>query len=288
MTRCLPLACLAVLFALLCPAAAAQMRVEVIPLQHRMAADIIPALQPLLAPGGSVSGMNNQLILKTTPENLAEIRVVLNNLDQRLRQLQISVRQDADRHGDFTRQSVSGRAETGDVTLKQGRHTGPDGLTVGIGDRDDNVRYQRSDGSADQSDRGSYQVRTLEGQPAFIQTGKSVPLRQRTVAAYNGTRVVQDSVDYYNADSGFWVLPRVHGNQVTMLISPYTSRVGPGPVPAFDMQSAETTISGRLGQWIPIGGIDQSTQRSSRELLSGSSEQSFENRTIQVRVDEIE
>ncbi len=288
MTRHLPVIPAALVLSLLCGAAAAQMRVEVIPLQHRLADDVIPVVRPLLAQGGSVTGMNNQLILKTTPENLAEIRAVLDNIDQRLRQLRISVRQDADQYGDFTRQSVSGRAEAGDVSIKQGRNTGPDGLTVGVGDRDDNVRYQRRDLNSDRTDRGSYQVQTVEGQPAFIQTGQTVPIPQRTVAAYDGTLVVQDTVEYHNADSGFWVLPRVHGDQVTLMISPYTSRVGPGPLPAFDVQSAEATISGRLGQWISIGGIDQSTRRTSRELLSGSSKQSSENRTIQVRVDEVD
>jgi hypothetical protein len=288
MTRHLPSTLAALLLSLLCAAAAAQMRVEIIPLQHRMVEDVIPVVRPLLAPGGSVTGMNNQLILKTTPENLAEIRAVLDSIDQRLHQLRISVRQDTDHSGNFTHQSVSGHAEVGDVTIKQGRAAGPDGLTVGVGDRDDNVRYQRRDWNSDQADRGSYQVQTLDGQPAFIQTGQAVPIPQRTVAAYNGTLVVQDSVEYHHADSGFWVLPRVHGDQVTLIISPYTSRVGPGPVPAFDVQSAETTISGRLGQWIALGGIDQSTSRTSRELLSGSSEQTFENRTIHVRVDEID
>lgn len=288
MRRCLPSTLAALLLALLCGTASAQMRVEVIPLQHRMADDVIPVVRPLLAAGGSVTGMNNQLVVKTTPENLAEIRAVLDSIDQRLRQLRISVRQDTDQFGDFSRQSVSGRAEAGDVTIRQGGEAGPDGLTVGIGDRDDNVRYQRRDWNTDQADRGSYQVRTVEGQPAFIQTGQAVPIPQRTVTKYNGTRVVQDTVEYHNADSGFWVLPRLHGEQVTLMISPYTSRVGPGPYPAFDVQSTETTISGRLGQWIAIAGIDQSTRRSSRELLSGSSEQTFENRSIQVRVDEVD
>lgn len=287
MTRGLRIILATLLLSLLCGAAAAQMRVEVIPLQHRMAADVIPVLRPLLPQGGSVTGMNNQLILKTTPENLAEIRMVLDNLDQRLRQLRISVRQDADHYGDVTRQSVSGRAEVGDVTIAQERDAGPDGLTLGAGSRDDHVRYQRSDGNSNQAERGSYQVQTLEGQPAFIQAGQAVPITRRTMGAYNGRLVVQDSVQYHNADSGFWVLPRVQGDQVTLMISPYTSRVGPGPTPAFDVQSAETTISGRLGQWIPIAGLDQSTRRTHRELLSGGSEESSENRSIQVRVDEV-
>lgn len=288
MTRPLPRVCVSLLLILQCVAAAAQMRVEVIPLQHRMAEDVIPVVQPLLAQGGSVTGMNDQLVLKTTPENLAEIRAVLDSIDQRLRRLQISVRQDADQFGDLTRQSVSGRAELGDVTIRQEGGNARGGVSAGVGDEDDHVRYQRRDRNMDQADRGGYRVQTVEGQAAFIQTGQAVPIPQRTLMTPNGKLVIQDTVEYHHADSGFWVLPRLHGDQVTLMIFPYTSRVAPGPVPTFDVQSAETTVSGRLGQWIAIGGIDQSTRHTSRELLSGSSEQSFDNRTVQVRVDEID
>ncbi len=283
-----PRLCTALLLGLVSCFALAQMRVEVIPLQHRMADDVIPVVRPLLAPGGSVTGMNNQLVVKTTPENLAEIQSVLDSIDQRLRQLRISVRQDGDQFRDLSQQSVSGRAELGDVTISQGGAGDRGSLSVGTGDDDNNIRYQRRDQNTEQTDRGSYQVQALEGQPAFIQTGQAVPIPQRTVTAPYGRVVVQDTVEYHNADSGFWVLPRLHGDQVTLMISPYTSRVGPGPVPVFDMQQAETTVSGRLGQWISIGGIDQSTRRSKRELLSGSNENSSMNRSIQVRVDEVD
>lgn len=267
--------------------AAAQMRVEVVSLQHRLAEDVIPVIRPLLVEGGSVTGMNNQLVLKTTTDNLEQIRMVLDSIDQRLRQLRISVRQDADLYGNLTRQSISGRAELGDVTLRQEGRPERSGVSVGVGDEDANVRYQRHDQDTNQADRGTYQVQTIEGQPAFIRTGQAVPIPQRTVTAPNGTLVIQDTVQYYDADSGFWVLPRLSGDQVTLLISPRTTQVKSGPVPTFEVQSTETTVSGRLGQWIAIGGIEQSSRRTSREFLSGSSDQASENRTIQVRVDEV-
>ncbi|MFB3101043.1 MAG: hypothetical protein ACE1ZM_06325, partial [Gammaproteobacteria bacterium] len=57
--------------ALLLPqsALAENMRLEVIPLQHRMVDDVIQSIRPLVTPGGTVTGMNNQLIIKTTPSN---------------------------------------------------------------------------------------------------------------------------------------------------------------------------------------------------------------------------
>ena len=62
-----------------CAAAAhaQQIVLEVIPLHYRNAEEIIPVLEPLVARGGTISGLNNQLILRTTPDNLAEIKHVL-------------------------------------------------------------------------------------------------------------------------------------------------------------------------------------------------------------------
>ena len=67
---------------------------EIIPLQHRMTDDVVPILRPLVAPGGTITGMNNQLIIKTTPDNLAEIKNVLQSLDRSPRRLLITVKQD--------------------------------------------------------------------------------------------------------------------------------------------------------------------------------------------------
>jgi hypothetical protein len=265
----------------------AQTRLEVIPLHHRMAEDVIPVLRPLLAPGGSVTGMNNNLVVRTTPENLAEIRAVLETIDRALRRLRISVRQDTDRFRHETEHAISGRAQEGDVTIRQGGPRSSDGLSVRLGDEEDNVRYHgRSLGGMD-ADAGTYHVQAVEGQPAFIQSGQAVPIPQRTVTAPDGTLIIRDSVEYYNADSGFWVLPRLRGDQVTLSISPRTTRVGAGPVPAFDVQSAETTVSGRLGQWIPIGGVSQSSTHTDDKLVARKTVQASEINSMEVRVDEL-
>ncbi|MGP1676919.1 MAG: secretin N-terminal domain-containing protein, partial [Burkholderiales bacterium] len=68
---------------------------EVITLKYRSAEQVIPVIRPLLAPGGSVSGMQNQLILRTTSANLKDLKKVLASLDTLPRRLMISVRQDA-------------------------------------------------------------------------------------------------------------------------------------------------------------------------------------------------
>jgi type II secretory pathway component GspD/PulD (secretin) len=55
---------------------AQQSVLEVIDLKYRSAEQIVPMLKPLLAPGGTVSALQNRLIVRTTPQNLAELRKV--------------------------------------------------------------------------------------------------------------------------------------------------------------------------------------------------------------------
>ena len=38
---------------------------------------VLATLPPLLAPGGSLTGAQNQLFVRTTPDNLAELKAVL-------------------------------------------------------------------------------------------------------------------------------------------------------------------------------------------------------------------
>jgi len=274
--------------ALLSPPAAAQMQVEVIPLNYRTVDDVIPVLQPLLAPGGTITGMNNQLIIKTTPQNLAEITDVLQTIDRKMRRLMIAVRQDRGFRGSDVQQSVSGRATPGDVTIEQDEtRANQGGLTTTIGDEDgDYARHRIVAGEARADDSSTFRVQGIEGRPAFIQAGTSVPLRYQTRSSVPGT-VVQEGIEYHDATSGFYVVPLLNGDQVTLQVSPFMSDVIPGRVPSFQIQNVETTAIGRLGEWISLGGIDTQRQASDRQLVSGGRSSSFDNRNIQVQVTEI-
>ncbi|MGH8708496.1 MAG: secretin N-terminal domain-containing protein, partial [Burkholderiales bacterium] len=75
-----------------CCAAWAQASLEVIDLRHTTAEQVLPALRPLLEPGGVLTGQRSQLIVRTSPANLAELRRALEALDAPARRLVISVR----------------------------------------------------------------------------------------------------------------------------------------------------------------------------------------------------
>lgn len=94
---------------------------------------------------------------------------------------------------------------------------------------------------------------------------------------------MNQSTDYHEVRSGFYVLPRLNGDQVTLLAATDLSSVQAGGHPAANVQGVETTVTGR----IDLGGIDQSFNHGSRQNLSSSSSRGQELRTVLIKVDEI-
>lgn len=66
--------------------------IEIIGLRHRFADDLLPLLQPLVEPGGALTGQGSQLFLRASPANARQIKEVLATLDRPPRQLLITVR----------------------------------------------------------------------------------------------------------------------------------------------------------------------------------------------------
>ena len=154
----------------------AQLKVEIIPLQHRTADQIIPILAPLVTEGGAVTGMNNQLIIKTTPSNMEQLKQVLANLDTPLHRLMITVRQDTEGSAIQNSASVDGSYSNGDVTIHSTEpRRGRTGSSVGVTDDNGNsIRLRTDSERTSTTDNNDFRVQTVEGQPAWIQTGKSV------------------------------------------------------------------------------------------------------------------
>lgn len=269
-------------------ALAQTMQLEIIPLRHRLVGDVLPVLRPLVSPGGTVTGSANQIIIKSTPENIADIRRVLESIDRARRRLLITVRQDVGGSVSGGEQGLSGSYSTGDVHVYGGASREQrGGLVISSRDRDGNqVEYhaRRLDGSSD--DRNIFSVQALEGSPAFIQAGGLVPVHGRNVVVTRGAVISQDTVEYHDATSGFYVLPRVNGDIVTLQVAPRLS--GTGAHGSFDIQNAETTVSGRLGEWLRIGGIARDSHSRDSGLLSESQQQNRARRSILLKVEELD
>ncbi|MEJ2094697.1 MAG: secretin N-terminal domain-containing protein [Gammaproteobacteria bacterium] len=268
--------------------AAESMVLEVIPLKHRTADDIIQILRPLVQPGGTITGMNNQLVVKTTPANLEQIKAVLAKLDNSPRRLLIRVKQGVLANTKQQEQSLSGNIASGDVSVGV-NDTGTgnrEGLVIsGSDDQGNNIRYRGNETRSQSNEGNTFMVNATEGYPAYISIGQSIPVSSETSYVTPGGGVtVNDGTEYINADSGFYVLPRLNGNRVTLLIAPRLTKVGPGRAPILDVQDVETTVTGRLGEWLDIGGLEQQSSSSGQGIASNSRQSDSQSRSVLIKV----
>ena len=260
-----------------CTAVYAGYPIEIIELQGRPLGEVIEIVRPLVEPDGAVTGMHNQLILRTSPENLREIRQLLERIDQPPRRLMISVSHEnlGTRHG-----------QGGAVDLAAG--IGDRGeVSIGDPEQPDSLRIRGVQASTRNNLDISHRVQTLEGRPAFIATGQSVPI---TTGGYTGDAhnpyYPGITTTYRDAVAGFYALPRLNGDRVTVEISPRLDRPGKPPG-SFNIQQAQTVVSGRIGEWIAVGGAAAGSGRQGAQTGRRASTRSVQDRAIYLRVDEI-
>jgi hypothetical protein len=261
---------------LLCGSAQAD-SIESIQLHNRPAAEVIPIIQPMLDAGGSVTGQGFQLFVRSSEQNLAQIRQLVETLDTAARQLLISVFQGSER--DLRALAMSGgfryQDDNADISVGSGGRP-PRGAAVSGSVLSTRGRL---------SDNPIHQLRVSEGNPGYIETGASIPYFAGSTWLGGHRPVVEAGVEYKDVTTGFYVLPRLHGEQVTMQISPHKDALSRSRSGAIDTQRASTTVTGPLGEWIPIGGVTDQTRRSSDSIGSHLSTQSRTNDSIWIKAD---
>jgi type II secretory pathway component GspD/PulD (secretin) len=278
--------------ALLCfaPVAGAQTTVEVVPLKYRKSEQVVPLLQPLLGRDSSVTGFQNQLVIRATPAELAQVRRVLADIDIAPKRLLITVRQDADSDRDRREAGLSGSIGNDNARITVPGSRSQNGGNVVFRDGDDRLRARVLDSQRSSSSSTRQSVQVLEGYSAFIRVGESRPVRSRQVVrtVVNGQIVdrVIEGTEYRNADTGFSVVPRVQGNIVTLDIDPQRE-VFEGGRGAVNTQRVVTTVTGRLGEWMDLGGVNESRSDGQSTLFGQGSSSSSERRGVQVKVEEL-
>ena len=259
---------------------------EVIPLKHRTVEQVLPTIQPFLDRQGAINGMNNQLIIRTTPSNMSQIKEILRQIDTAPRQLIITVKQNAQRETQADESELSGNVGLGDnarvIVPGSGRVSGG---VVEIGQGNDVLRGRVVSRKTVGSDSGTQQLRVIEGGQAFISVGKSVPVQERTVVRNGQLVTVIDGTAYRDVTSGFYVRPRLSGDRVTLEIVPQNNTVdAQGRI---NIQQVNTTVSGRLGEWMELGGIDQSRSGSQSGMVYSNRDTGSDQRQIMLKVEEI-
>jgi hypothetical protein len=87
---------------------------------------------------------------------------------------------------------------------------------------------------------------------------------------------------------GFNVMPRVQGDVVTLDISQQSESLDAeiSYNTNIHVQRASTTVSGKIGEWIDIGGVTQQQVFKSRGVLSSRTGRQHDSRAVFVKVEE--
>jgi len=263
---------------LVTPAAQAQ-SLETIQLKFRMAEDLLPILQPLVPQGSVITGTGDVLFVRADAATLSHIREAVASLDRAPRQLLITVGQVTNAQGSGT--SVRGSGTLGSGDLQVGVNRPPQASTGGQvvvrgGTTSDDVRNVSS-------------VRALEGFETYVSLGQSRPFTSTTVTG--GERfppVVSQSTEFRDVQTGFYATPRVSGDRVTLEISSRQQRLtGSGRNAPVATGAITTTVTGRLGEWIQVGGAVNDATGASSGIVTWGTRSDTTQYSAWVKVDEV-
>ena len=244
---------------------------EVIPLKFRMAEDVLQIAQSVVGDQGRINAYGNQLIVNAPASVISELRDVLAQLDNEPRQLLISVDTQNSAAGGANGYSVDGSGRVGDVEVQTGR---------GEKNGRDQVRIIRRSTTSQGS--GIQQVQATEGYPALIQVGHSVPI---TTSGTDGYGQIYQQTQFRDVTRGFYATATIHGDQVQVTISSHQDRMSTSRPDAIEIQGTDTRVRGRLGEWISLGGVDESSSSDQSGTLRRYSTQGSQDLSLRLKVD---
>jgi len=240
---------------------------EVVPLNYRTSDDLLPVVKSFLGNEGTVSAYNNQLIVNAEPDKIQELRDLLLQLDKAPKRLLISVDTSDSAYQDDQGYSTSGRVQTqdGDVSVRSQTRI----ISRGTDSREGGVQ----------------QVQASEGMPALIQVGQAVPLTTTRTDSYG---YAQSDTQYRNVTQGFYVTASLTGETVHLSISTNRDRMSQEHPDVVNVQSTDTQVSGRLGEWITLAGVSEQSQANQQGLAQRHATQGRNDMTLRVKVEALE
>lgn len=263
---------------------------EIIALKHRSADEVLPIIRPLLDRDAVASGMDYQLILRTSEKNSQQIKKLLERIDVPPRRLQISVMQNVDSETVARLIEVSGSVGIRrNARISVPGNGNNNGLNVEAGQGRDRLAAKVISTRSLEDEHKTQQIQVLEGGRALVSSGQSVPVTQRQVIQQPwGTQIVE-SIQYQDVNSGFFVQPRLNGDIVTVEISAQNDSLAPntGNTPSLRVQQTSTTVSGRLGEWMVVGGTARQGESHDGTLSTRSIGTVAEQRKVLIKVEEV-
>jgi len=243
---------------------AADTVIEVIRLNHRPAFEILPLLAPLLGNSAQLIDNGSNLLVKTSPDKLSEIKAIVSQLDVRQSNLIITVMQSKQTTADEL--NAAARIQLNNPVDDPSRFGGRIGGHL----------YQTQEKNADQN---TQTIRTMEGVPAHIKAGNVYPRQSASTFSYT------TATELIEATTGFTVVPRLAGQQVILSVSPWSDKLNNrGQI---ETQNAQSTLRINLGEWVELGGVNKNSHSSSSGSFVNTHQVGESRMHILVKVDRV-
>jgi type II secretory pathway component GspD/PulD (secretin) len=255
-----------------------QAEVEIFSLRHRNPTDVLPMLNGLLSADGKASAdeRSNSLIVVDTREAIERIRDYLPIIDQPGRQARVRVR--------FLEQGSTAERSI----AASGRVTG-DNWSISTGGRRrtrDGVAVHYRDQRVGRAGTSEYFINVLSGSWAYIKVGKDIPYTERWIDLSRRYGRVQETVVFQRIETGLEVKPVILQDRADVEILPRIAEETAGRQPGvIRFSAASTHVSAPLGQWISIGGSDQSSNEVLRAILARGGAERSSSLSIQLMVE---
>lgn len=240
-------------------------------MQYRFGQDLLPAVEPLVGPGGTASAIDNHLLIQASPERMATIEQAVAALDTELRTLRIRVDRS---HASGSKLEASGEISHGDVRIRRSGPGRPGGSGV-------TVEMERQDIST--SERSSEQISVLEDAQAVIAVGQSISFTEYWLTLAQRYANVRQTVQYRDIATGFSVRPRLIGQEVELEIVPrFASLRGNGVI---EFEELSSTVRLVPGQWFDLGAAMHAHDEVSQAILSHARKSDEQNVQLWIMVE---
>ena len=254
---------LASLCTLLCAASLqAEPRLDILTLQHRSADELLPLLQPLLEADERIAADGQQLLLRAEPARLDELRSLLEQLDVAPRRLLISVdsrRQEQGEQRGYRLDAQAGRDPQAELRVQR------------FGTRDNAASLQ--------------QIQTVEGYPARILIGRSLPVERQARDAYGHPYRYTEQREQ---QQGFQAIASVRGERVSVRLYSLQDDLVRGRDGSYTNRQSDTLLSGRLGEWIEVAGIRAASAEPGAEVRSRRYDSAAEGLSLRLKIELLE
>lgn len=231
--------------------------IEIIQLQHRSADELMPHIQPLLGPRDALTGTGYRLIVRTSPGRLNQIREVIAELDQPVRQLRLTVRVEDNARRDVQRIDPAGEIDAQGGVVR---------------------RYTTT------RRNGEQWVRVQEGQQAHIREGEVIPMATIAYLRRDGTLV--GGIDYQSLDRGFVVTPHLMPDgRVRLHIAQIAERESPAGGARIETRGLETVVTVEAGEWVDLGGTVGHSRSDEQRIIGTQRTRDRDTGTVLVKVE---